>query len=222
MNPCLFCLPILLFVLSACVTIQPRPLPELTTTENQERITTCGQFFPSGNWQLVHSIDFTMRSGNGSTVMGVTTLTGSEIGCALITVEGLTLFEAVYHPDNGVEIRRAIPPFDKPAFAEGLLSDVRAIFLPPAMNAVQVGYLSDTTPVCRYTAADGRVTDVLTTNDCFQIQNYASNQTLTRSIVGKTCKKTGSLLLPEHLDLNTFGPNGYALKMTLISADKLQ
>jgi len=102
------------------------------------------------------------------------------------------------------------------------MSDVRAIFQPPAGSKVQVGHLTDETPACRYTAADGKVTDILDADDCLQIKSYTPDLILARSIIGRSCRKQGSLLLPEHLVLNTFGPNGYTLKMTLISADELQ
>ncbi len=55
-------------------------------------------FFPKGRWQFVHSIDFTMGDGAGATVVGVITLNEKDIECALFTLEGLTLFEAVFPP----------------------------------------------------------------------------------------------------------------------------
>jgi len=218
----LFRLVVILFFLTACAAEQPIRLPDLVTTQDQQGKQACEQFFPAGKWQFVHSIDFTMRNGAGSTVIGVTTLTGTAIESALITIEGLTLFEAVYHEDNSFEIRRAVPPFDKPGFAQGLMSDVRAIFqLPPGSNT-QIGHLTDKIPVCRYIAANGKVTDILVTEDCLQINNYTPDLVLARSISGRSCRKQGSLLLPEHLELKTFAPTGYTLKMTLISADELQ
>ena len=42
-----------------------------------------------------------------------------------------------------------------------------------------------------------------------------------RSIVGRSCKKMGNNLIPEHLELRGFGQAGYTLKMTLIQAESL-
>lgn len=222
MKSCLFCLPVFLFFLMACAAEKPIRLPNLAITQSRTGKQVCEKSFPVGRWQFIHSIEFSMKNGAGSTVIGVTTLAETKIECALVTIEGLTLFEAVYHEDNSIEIQRAVPPFDNPEFAKGLMSDVRAIFQPPAGSDVQVGHLPDETPTCRYTAANEKVTDIPATDDCLQIKSYAPDLILYRSIIGRSCIKKGSLLLPEHLELNTFGRTGYTLKMTLISADKIQ
>ena len=72
-----------------------------------------------------------MADGPVSTVIGVTSLAGDEISCALMTVEGLTLFAAVFKTGAEPEVRRAVPPFDRPGFARGLMADVRTIFVQP-------------------------------------------------------------------------------------------
>ena len=223
MKSCLFCFSAILFFLVACAVEKPQRLPDLARTQNPQEKQACTKFFPQGQWQFVHSIVFTMKNGVGSTVLGVTTLTGTKIECALITVEGLTLFEAAYHDDNSFEIGRAVSPFDNVEFAEGLIRDVRAIFQPPNGSDVQIGHLADETPACRYTAADGKVTDILAAaGDCLQIKSYTSELILDRSIVGGSCRKNGSILIPEYITLKTFGQAGYTLKMTLISVDKVQ
>jgi len=221
MTFCFSCLFAMLLSLTACTKLQSIQLPELTISQNQLENQFCTQSFPAGNWQFVHAIDFTMGNDAGSTVIGVTTLTETTIASALITIEGLTLFEAIYKHNN-IEIKRALAPFDKPGFAQGLLKDVQAIFLPPAGSEVQIGELTDATPICRYTAAHGAVTDILFAGDCWQLKSYTSERLPERSIIGRSCRKEGELLLPEHLVLNTFGPTGYTLKMTLITADKFQ
>lgn len=211
-----------LIFLVACATEKPLRLPDLSGTQNPQGQQACAKFFPLGKWQFVHSIVFTMKNGISSTVIGVTTLTKREIACALITVEGLTLFEAAYHNDNSVEIGRAVPPFDNLGFAEGLIGDVRAIFQPPTASDVQIGHLADETPICRYTAADGKVTDVEAAGDCLQITSYSADLILDRSIVGGSCTNNRSILIPKYITLKTFGRTGYTLQMTLINADKIQ
>lgn len=223
MRSCLFLLSAILYGLAACGPAKPPRLPDLASMHNPPGEQACARFFPPGNWQFVHSIAFTIENGVESTVIGVTTLTGTEIECALVTVEGLTLFAAAYHVDNTFEIKRAVPPFDNPGFAEGLLRDVRTIFQPPAGSEVQIGRLADQAPVCRYTAEDGKVTDIMAVaDDCVRIRNYTADLLADRFLVGKSCRKVGSVLIPQYIELTTFGRAGYTLKMTLISADRIQ
>ena len=156
---------------------------------DEQQKSACATIFPLGKWQFVHSIEFTMKDGAGPPLIGVTTIDGNTIGCALVTVEGLTLFEAVYQGKESVVVRRALPPFDKPEFAAGLISDIRAIFQPPTAKAM-LGQLAGETTVCRYKEANGAVIDIeLTAEDCRQTREYSSDSLLHRSIIGRSCQK---------------------------------
>ena len=217
-----FLLPVLLICLAGCAAERQPLLPELTAIRDVTWAKRCDSVFPRGRWQFVHSIDFSMQDGSGGTVVGVTSLAGNEIACALMTVEGFTVFEAVLREGKGLEVQRAVPPFDKPAFAEGLMRDVRLIFLAPSAKNMQYGGAAGNAPVCRYTEANGRVIDILpTADDCWQIKTYTSDLTMDRAIIARSCQKTGASLIPEHLELRGFGKAGYTLKMTLISAENL-
>ena len=209
----------LLLSLTGCAARQPS-LPELTADAREDR--GCESVFPQGRWEFVHTIDFSMADGSGATVIGVTMLAGDEIACALMTIEGFTLFEAVYRQKGGLEVRRAVPPFDKPVFAEGLMEDVRTIFRTPSPAKVQYGRSGDNVQMCRYSGGDGRITDIRSALDgCWQIQTYGADQTMNRSVVGRSCRKEGESLIPEHLQLKGFGITNYTLKMTLIHAENL-
>jgi hypothetical protein len=198
----------------------------MTAAENGQGEDVCVDVLPQGNgekWQFVHSIDFTMKDGSGTTVVGVTTLNEKDIECALVTVEGLTIFEAAFRHDKSFEIRRAIPPFDKPEFAKGLINDIRAIFQPPPGTKMQTGQLAGAASVCRYEEVGGGVVDVLIDNyGCLQIKSYNPGLVLERSITGQSCREIGSSLIPDYILLKTFGRTGYTLKMTLISADNFK
>lgn len=218
----LFYLPVLLFVLVACAAVPQPRLPELTAAEDGQGKDACAAVFPKGKWQFAHAIDFAMRDGSGTPVIGVTSLTGNDIDCALITVEGLTLFEAAFHHDGSIEVRRAVPPFDGPEFAKGLIGDIRAIFQPPT-GRMRIGQIAGTTSVCRYVDVGGSVVDVLPdVGDCWQIKSYTSDLKMDRSIVGRSCREKGSSLIPDYLELKTYGQTGYTLKMTLITADNFK
>jgi hypothetical protein len=177
--------------------------------------------FPEGKWQFSHAIDFVMGRRTGTPVIGVTSLDGNDIDCALVTVEGLTLFEATFHQDGSMDVKRAIPPFDSSSFARGLKEDLQAIFKPPtgSMKPGRIG----TIPVCRYIDEGLGVVDVLPdVDDCWQIKSYTPELKMNRSIIGRSCKKKGSSLIPDYLELTTYGQTGYTLKMTLITADNLK
>ena len=219
MKSSVFLLFIMLLGLAGCAAQQPS-LPELIAEAGEER--GCASVFPQGRWEFVHSIDFSMADGSGATVLGVTSLAGEEIACALMTVEGFTLFEAVYWEKGGLEVRRAVPPFDKPAFAEGLMEDVRTIFRAPSPAKVQYGRVAGAVSTCRYTGGEGRITDILLAmDDCWQIRTYGADQALSRSIAGRSCRKEGESLIPEYLELKGFGHTNYTLKMTLIHVENL-
>lgn len=217
----LLCLPLLLFALAACADRQR--LPELAGMEAGPEKEACASVHPAGNWQFVHSIAFAMADGSGSTVLGVTSLDGDELHCVLLTVEGLTLFEAVFRPDGSTEVQRAVPPFTGPEFAAGLFRDIHMIFQPPTGGLTGVGRLADGSLVCRYAGTAGGVVDILPDKDgCWQIRDYNREQLLDRSIAGTRCMREAEPRIPQSLVLQASGPAGYTLKMTLIRADRLQ
>jgi hypothetical protein len=213
-------------LLACAAETQPR-LPQLMGAPESMQNDGCGAVFPQGRRQFVHAIDFTMADGSGTAVVGVTSLNEKDIACALVTVEGLTLFEAVFFHDGGLTVKRAVPPFDKPEFAQGLIADIRAIFQPPPGRGRKGQLLLPTSPagltaVCRYTQADGGVVDVLPDVDgCWQIKSYTPDGVMDRTIVGRSCKEQGTGLIPDSIELKTYGRTGYTLNMTLIRADTI-
>jgi hypothetical protein len=224
----------ILFGIVACAAETNFRLPELKGVEDGREIDACAAVYPDGEyggkgrWQFVHSIDFAMKDGSGTTVIGVTSLSGKDIECALITVEGLTLFEAVFGHDKSIEVRRAVPPFDRPGFATGLINDIRAIFQPPP-GSMETGQLqlqpqsAGATSACRYRDGSDGVVDVLPDVDgCWQIKSYTSDLVMNRSIAGLSCRKRGFGRIPDYILLKTYGQTGYILKMTLISADNIK
>lgn len=216
-----FLLSVIFLFLAACAA-ERLPLPELTVSKDVSGAKGCAAVYPQGRWQFVHSIDFAMQDGSGGTVIGVTSLAGDEITCVLMTIEGFTLFEAAYQEGKGLAVKRAVTPFDKPAFGEGLMGDVRMIFVAPPAKTMRYGRSADNASVCRYTGIDGRILDILpAADDCWQIRTYTAALVMDRSIVGRLCRKEGDNLIPEHLELKGFGQAGYTLKMTLIHAENL-
>ena len=213
---------LLCFFLAGCAAEKRTYPPDLESATSDQKEHDCTSVFPRGKWQFVHSIDFTKGDGGGTTVVGITTLSTELIRSALITVEGLTLFEADFFNDNSFIIHRAVPPFDNRNFAEGMMHDIRAIFQPP-LSVVQQGRAREGVATCRYTDTEGRITDIQPNkDDCWQITSYTPSRIMDRSIKGRSCIKKGSTRIPEYLELKTYGRTGYTLTMKLLRADILQ
>jgi len=214
---------ILFSSLSACTSGNITPIPELVQTNDATIKSGCDGIFPKGSWQFVHAIDFSLKNGRESRVIGITTLAGDAVGCALLTIEGFTLFEARYRDGRPIDIVRAVPPFDKPAFAEGLLRDVMTIFQEPATENVQYGRSVDNLPVCRYIDDGRRVTDIeRTVGGCWQIKTFqGAERVMSRLVSGRSCRMRDGYLLPEYIELKGIGQDDYTLKMTLINAENM-
>ncbi len=194
------------------------PLPKLTPAP--DRPPDCAPLFPQGNYQFVHLIECSMPGGNHGTAMGVTVTDSNGIESALMTVEGFVLFAARF--SDTLTVHRAVPPFDKPGFASGMMQDIRAIFLHPKGKAM-AGSLPDSTPVCRMTDDSGQITDILSTADhCRQRNIYSPARQLLRTISGHDCTvDLDGSLIPKTLELTSWEMGGYTLQMTLISAENI-
>jgi hypothetical protein len=227
MRPYSFFFSVLLLGLVACAAEKQPRLPQLVGVAESLGKDDCAAVYPQGKRQFVHAIDFVMQGGSGTAVVGVTSLNGNNIACALVTVEGLTLFEAVFRHDESFKVKRAVPPFDAPEFATGLIGDIRAIFQPPPGHGNRGQLLlpapaAGLTAVCRYKDPAGGVVDVLPdVGGCWQIRSYTPDGVMDRTIVGRSCREQGTGLIPDYIELKTYGRTGYTLKMTLIRADNV-
>jgi hypothetical protein len=216
---------VLLAILSSCATRKHQAPVPLSPLPLKQDTALCSAIFPPENWQFVHSLNFSRADGRGTTVIGVTTLTENNLHTALLTVEGLTLFEADFFRDGEFEVHRAVPPFDNPNFAKGMMNDIRTIFRPPA-GSLTFGSTTASQAVCRYTDNDGWITDVLPDfddyrGDCWRIRRYSAEQDMKLAVTATSCLDTMSTFIPEHLELRSYGIAGYTIKMKLLSADRL-
>ncbi len=181
----------------------------------------CDQVFPAGRWQFHHLIKATVGGramGRLTGVSVVSTLTGT-IECALMTMEGLVLFSARY--DGRVTVTRAIAPFDRTGFAEGLVADLRLLYFKPEAPLQAHGQLADGEQVCRYNTPGGAVTDVVVKDPHhWAIHAYSANNRRLRTI-----EATGPLAgsgPARELTIQSRGLIEYVLELKLIEAISLE
>jgi len=196
------------------------PAPDVAIPAAEE---ACRSVFPEGKWQFVHTIEALLPGGSEKQVMGVTVVDTSErtLACALLTVEGFVLFRA--QADDAVQVERAVPPFDKKGFADGLLGDLRLMFLPPTDFEVRTGRLQGrgfpkTPATCRYIEKQGETTDVVP-GDLWRIYRYSPQGALVRSVTAEAAG--GRAGFPGRLTLQAPGLAGYTLTMTLVDAVRI-
>jgi hypothetical protein len=200
--------------LSACASLPPLQ-PQLA-----ERVS--GRPFPKGHWQLVHRIEARFPGNHKALMMGALELDSAtgRLNCALMTVEGFTLFSAGFNPGDPVPltITRAVPPFDQPGFAEGLMADLHLLFFVPEARET-TGSLDDG-PVRRYHYRDGRTIDVIARpNGRFRIDFYDTDARLVRRARLIFSPSTAA---PQNIATKIFleakDDAGYTLKLDLIDA----
>ncbi|MDL2268742.1 hypothetical protein LJC71_02385 [Desulfosarcina sp. OttesenSCG-928-A07] len=184
----------------------------------------CRDLQLSGSWQFVHIVEATPPGYKTVTLMGVVQIheTLQELHCALLSLEGLVLFEA-HWKDGETTVLRALPPFDKPGFTDGLMADLGFIFLAPEITSQVFGRMDDGTPVCRYELADGEIRDMMAFLDGgWKLMRYAKGSRLVQTLMADGPSDSDPAApMPRHLSLITHGLLGYRLTLTLVSADAL-
>jgi hypothetical protein len=107
-----------------------------------------------------------------------------------------------------------VNPFDAPAFARGLMEDVSLLFLPPQVKPTVWGKETDGTMICVWEGPDESHTE---------ISGSMENgwKILRRNKQGKVIKEAvlhGPFVngLASHVELQTFKPVSYRLRMTLV------
>jgi hypothetical protein len=217
-NICLLLM--ILFPVISCVG-SPGPVP-IEGSLSFDADNRCKIPFPDRDSQFVHAIQAAMPGGQRAVMIGVTALfpkTG-VIECAMMTVEGLVLFDARY--DGRMVIRRALPPFDSMTFARGLINDIKLIFFPPDGPLIGSGRSDDGAFICRYRTDSGMTVDIIIHEDhLWEIRQYDRDSRLIRSLETDPDSRgsAGSQNpIPARLKLTAFGPFEYVLTLDLIEA----
>ena len=153
----------------------------------------------------------------GLTVMSSRLRTSRSV---IMTLEGFVVFDGEY--DQHLIVHRALPPFDSPHFAGGLMDDIRLIFLEPDGPVIGFGELANGSVVCRHATPDGSTVDIgLQRNDAWELRRYSPAQRLTRAVRVLPGARDNAGF-PEALELTAYGDQTYKLFMTLVEAVQIE
>ena len=185
-----------------------------------------GRIYPSGDWQFSHIIHAKVPGGKTVEMMGVSVIssTDSTIRCVLMTLEGLVLFSGRF--DGDLTVERAVSPFDRPGFSEGLMSDLNLLYFPPKAPMAGQGRFPDGARVVRVRSKDEVTTDlVLREDQTWAIYEYSSGSKLVRSIEARdvsSVEEGEGDMVAKSIVLKRPGIFGYRLDMRLVEAIRLE
>ena len=161
-----------------------------------------------------------MAGKTRNVIIGVTLIdpVSQSVSCAVLTAEGMVLFEAESTPEK-LKVTRALPPFDSESFAENMLEDIRLIFLEPQGKLQNRGYFSSGERVCRYLKANGDWIDVAATKALkTEIKRYSSSGTLKRHVIYDKAEED----IYQLIELRASETMDYSLLMTLMEAQPIR
>jgi len=211
-------------MITACGSLpKVKPHQTIPLTELQQN---CGQLFPEGKWQFVHSIEAKMPGGKKGILMGLTQISSVDktVQSVIMTIEGMVLFDARY--DRQLVVNRGIPPFDSENFAKGLIRDIQLIFFAPSGPLIQSGVLKNGAAVCRFQNPDRYFVDVIHYgDDGWEIRQYDHRYKKKRTVkvfFDKEEINHGRFNAPKRLKLISHDVPGYVLDMDLIEAVLLE
>lgn len=179
---------------------------------------SCEAFFVKGRWQLTHTVAVSVAGKTRGALVGAITVdtSAATIHCALMTVEGMVIFEA--QDNGGLEVIRALPPFTDADYAKGMMADLHLLFLPPPGLAIAAGRTADNRAACRYVQSGGAVVDVIATaGGGWIIRHYNDRQRVDKEIVA-TAGAPQAPAIARRMVLTGHGLPGYTLTMDLIDA----
>lgn len=201
------------FLLASCSA-----LPAIRPAADHSR--ACPSPFPAEKTRFIHAVEAVMAGETKAVMIGITVADplSQTISSAIVSPEGLSLFEAFFGPD-GVNVSRALPPFDAPDFASNMMSDLKLIFFAPRGKPRQKGIGAEGEAVCRWQEMTGGWIDVAQCRDGrVRILRYSG---------GGRLQRTAVLSLPPGnpyaaVLLDARGWVRYQLVMTLIEAETLR
>ena len=208
---------ILTIFLFSCQT-----LPEINphSSLNTKNSFACPSPFLKEKYQLIYAIEIQAAGNVQGAIIGITVVDPFTrfVSCAIMTAEGVVLFDAEAGPDT-LKINRALPPFASADFANNMIEDIKLISFAPEGKILAKGTLPDGATACRYIEQNGEWIDVIATkSDVPEINRYSSDEILKRHV--KFNKPMGNFY--QSIELQGSGTVNYTLIMTLIEAQKVE
>lgn len=212
-------LPLLMLTLFlfSCQTL---PVMNPPSSLINEKLFACPSPFLKEKYRLVHAIEARMAGKTQGAIIGVTLADPStrSISCAIMTAEGMVLFEAESNSGE-LKVTRALPPFDSENFAQNMIEDIKLIFLAPEGKIQAKGFLPDGTKACRYLQKTGDRIDVIkSTSDGMQVKRYSPSGALKRYVRFNHSGKN----IYKHIELQADEIPDYSLSMALIEAQPVK
>ena len=125
-----------LLILTALLLASCQTLPAINSILPQagSKDSVCPSPFLKESYRLVHAVEVRMAGDTGGAIIGITVADPATrfVSCAIMTAEGMVLFEAEATPL--LKVIRALPPFDSKNFAENMINDIKLIFFAPEGN----------------------------------------------------------------------------------------
>lgn len=209
---------LLLILPVACAGLPEIRPPADGDTARREAV--CADIFPQGQWQFAHAVQARPPGGSQTTMIGLIRMSSEErtFECAMVTLEGVLLFEA--HYENGaITVRQAVPPMDTPGLAEGLIADILLIFFTPESPPAAAGLLPDRATICRYPVAEQGTQDIIVDPEGrWEIRRYDADNRLVRTITTDGTEVTSANGFPSRVYLEARGTARYRLHLSMMEA----
>ncbi|PKN81630.1 MAG: hypothetical protein CVU51_13940 [Deltaproteobacteria bacterium HGW-Deltaproteobacteria-1] len=202
------------FLLSSCAAL---PAIQEPSADQTKKPITCPSPFLTEKTRFIHAIDVQTAGKTKTVMIGVTVADPARrtFSCAIMSTEGMVVFEAV-SGNEGVNVIRALPPFDAPDFARNMMDDMELIFLEPAGVLAGKGVFAGGEVVCRRRKDQDGWIDVVAGHDGrTQIRRYSECGALERTVN----LNGNSPDAYKTIELQSAGLMGYSLMMTLIESE---
>ena len=197
----------------------PRIIASPDSSQRSAWTDRCRAPFARHAYRAVHRIEASLPMGQQTDLLGISLVDPQRrsFRAVLVSVEGLTLFDGSL-ADGGLEIHRAVPPFDDEDFGQGLVADVALALLPPEASTPLVGRREDGRASCRYRSAFGPVSDLVLSDDAQTplLERYDSGGALVRQVQFGLPGPAG---LAQQIEIRAPGLAGYRLLLVLIQAE---
>jgi hypothetical protein len=209
-----------LLILTVLLLVSCRTLPAINSIPPLEsNVSVCPSPFLKEPSRLVHTIEARVAGETQGAIIGITLVDPATrfVSCAIMTAEGMVLFEAQANP--ALKVIRALPPFDSGDFAKNMIEDIKLIFLAPDGEIRTKGTLSGGARICRWQAKSGDWIDVIAGEpEVIEINRYSACGSPQRRVK----LNRGAENIYSNIELTAKETFNYALLMTLITAEPLE